>query len=292
MDEIDFIKMHGLGNDFVVIDARARAVPLDPALLRAVADRRFGIGFDQLIRIEPAKRAGSAAFMRIYNADGSEVDACGNATRCIGWLLMSETASTQVTVDTNAGRLVCSRAGARRITVDIGAPIFEWQQIPLACEMDSRQLHFNPPLPDIPGLVGPAVAANIGNPHCIFFVSDVTAIPVSEIGPLVEHHPLFPARVNVSFAEISAPDRIRLRVWERGVGITRACGTAACAVVAAAAQPGVARANRQAHVVLDGGTLEIDWRNEDNHIYMTGDTAMSFRGRFAPEALRAAQSTM
>lgn len=292
MEEIEFIKMHGLGNDFVVIDARARAVPLDPALLRAVADRRLGIGFDQLIRIEPARNADSAAFMRIYNADGSEVDACGNATRCIGWLLMSETGDTQVAVETNAGRLVCNGAGAQRITVDMGVPAFGWQQIPLACEMDSRNLHFDPALPDIPGLVGPPVAANIGNPHCIFFVSDVAAIPLSEIGPLVEHHALFPARVNVSFAEISAPERIRLRVWERGVGITRACGTAACAVVAAAAQPGVARANRQVCVALDGGMLAIDWRADDNHIYMTGETAISFRGRFAPEALRAAQSTM
>ena len=290
MDEIEFIKMHGLGNDFVVIDARARVVPLDADLLRAVADRRLGVGFDQLIRIEPAKNAGSAAFMRIYNADGCEVDACGNATRCIGWLLMSESGGEQVAIDTNVGQLICTAAGARRVTVDMGIPGFDWQQIPLGSPMDSGDLHFDPALPEIAGLAGTAVAVNIGNPHCIFFVADAAAIALPEIGPLVEHHPLFPERVNVSFAELLAPDQIRLRVWERGVGATRACGTAACAVVVAAARPDVARAGRQAQVVLDGGVLAIDWREQDNHIYMTGDTAMSFRGSFAPEALRAAQS--
>ncbi|WP_448189325.1 diaminopimelate epimerase [Azospirillum sp. sgz301742] len=270
----EFLKMHGLGNDFVVIDARHQPYAPDEAEVRAIADRKTGVGCDQFIVVEPAQDPRATAFMRIRNADGSEVSACGNASRCVGWLLLEETGGERIVFETAAGLLEASRAGKDLVTVDMGPANLEWTAIPLAQPLDT--LH----LPIEQGGVSDPVAVNMGNPHCVFFVPDAEAVPVAEIGPGLEHHPLFPERTNVEFASVEAPTRIRMRVWERGVGITRACGTGACATLVAAARRGLT--GRTADVVLDGGTLTITWR-DDGHVLMTGPVAVSFTGRLAPE---------
>jgi len=269
MTTLPFRKMHGLGNDFVVLDARARAIALTPERARALADRKFGIGCDQLISLEPSDKAD--AFMRIHNADGGEVEACGNATRCIARLLMDEAGRDRVVVETVVGLLDCRAAGAR-VAVDMGPARLDWREIPLARAMDTLHLDLD----------GDPVGVNVGNPHAVFFVPDAEAIDVAARGPAIEHHPLFPARVNVEFASVLAPDRIRMRVWERGVGITRACGTGACATLVAAARRGLT--GRKATVTLDGGDLLIEWR-QDGHVVMTGPVAESFRGEVDPDAL-------
>lgn len=268
---LPFVKMHGLGNDFVVLDARAAPLPLDRAAVRLLADRRRGVGFDQLITLE---RSGKAdAFMRIHNADGGEVESCGNAARCIAQLLMQETGSKAVTIDTVGGWLE-ARAGAQGlVAVDMGEPRFGWQEIPLGRAMDTATLDYSHAGYGAPG------AVNVGNPHVVFFVADAEAVPLAEIGPRIEHDPLFPERINVEFAEVIAPDRIRMRVWERGVGITRACGTGACATLVAAARRGLSA--RKADLVLDGGTLTIEW-TAGNRILMTGPATESYRGEIPP----------
>jgi len=269
----EFLKMHGLGNDFVVIDARTAPFAPTEAQAQAIADRKTGVGCDQFIVIEPAKGDG-AAFMRIRNADGSEVSACGNASRCIGWLLMEETGADRVAFETAAGLLHASRAGNGLVTVDMGPARLDWDAIPLAQPLDTLRL------PIDQGGVSDPVAVNMGNPHCVFFVPDAEAVPVAEIGPGLEHHPLFPQRTNVEFASVESPTRIRMRVWERGTGITRACGTGACATLVAAARRGLTE--RKADVVLDGGTLTIEW-TDDGRVLMTGPVTISFTGRLAPE---------
>jgi len=273
--------MHGLGNDFLVVDARAEPFVIGPAAVRALADRRRGIGFDQLIVIEPP-RAGEDAFMRIFNADGGEVAACGTATRCIARLIFEETGKPIAKMRTNAGLLIGRPSDGDAISVDIGAPKFDWKDIPLAERMDTRTLDLQIGPIDDPILRQPS-AVNVGNPHCIFFVERADAFDLEKIGPLVENHPLFPERCNASLAEIRAPDQIRLRVWERGAGITGACGTAACASVAAAARRGLA--GRHATVELDGGPLDIEWRTEDDHIVMTGPAAQTYTGEIDPSLL-------
>ncbi|MCK9991863.1 MAG: diaminopimelate epimerase [Alphaproteobacteria bacterium] len=286
MSGISFIKMHGLGNDFVIIDLRAQKLALDPALIRRITGRHRGVGGDMLITMEPARDPRARIFMGIHNADGGEVDACGNATRCIARLIMEETGKRQTVIETNAGLLRCWAAEGGLITVDMGAPKFEWQDIPLDERMDTRGVDIKIGPIDNPVLAFPSVV-NVGNPHCVFFVPDVDAHDPARIGPLVENHMLFPERANVSFAQIRTRNNIRLRVWERGVGVTQACGTAACAVVAAAARKGKNLTDRKVTVELDGGVLEIDWREADDHIYMTGPAALSFSGTLAPELLAA-----
>jgi diaminopimelate epimerase len=272
-----FLKMNGLGNDFVVVDARSggAGAPFAPApeAVRALADRATGVGFDQLIAIEPSGRGD--AFMRIWNADGGEVDACGNAARCVSWLVMEAKGGDRTTIETNAGLLSATRAGALAVTVDMGEPRLDWQDIPLAEEMDTRgvELQVGPidaPLFHTPGCV------SMGNPHVVFFVPDAEAAPVTQVGPLIEHHMLFPEGVNVGFCEVKARDRLRLRVWERGAGLTRACGTGACAALVAAARRGLC--DRAATVVVDGGELHIEWRESDGHVLMTGPVAVEFTG--------------
>ncbi|HYH38405.1 MAG TPA: diaminopimelate epimerase [Azospirillum sp.] len=270
----DFLKMHGLGNDFVVIDARTETYAPSEAEVRAISDRRTGVGCDQFIVVEPAQDLRASAFMRIRNADGSEVGACGNASRCVGWLLMEETGADRVVFQTAAGLLEASRAGDGLITVDMGPANLEWTAIPLAQPVDTLRLPINQ------GGVSDPVAVNMGNPHAVYFVPDAEAVDVAGIGPGLEHHPLFPERTNVEFASVVAPNRIRMRVWERGVGITQACGTGACATAVAAARRGLT--GRKADVVLDGGTLTIEWR-EDGHVQMTGPVAVSFTGRLSPD---------
>ena len=264
-----FLKMHGAGNDFVVLDARARPIEIDSEAALRIADRRTGIGCDQLILVEPALQPGADAFMSIFNADGSEVSACGNATRCVAWMLMAESGLGQVTIETRAGLLTAFAVGERRVAVDMGPARLDWDQIPLARSMDT--LH----LPMEAGELADPVGVGMGNPHAVFFVPDAEAVALSELGPKLEHDPLFPERTNVEVAQILDQGRIRMRVWERGAGITLACGTGACATLVAAARRGLTA--RKAEVIVDGGTLTIEWR-EDNHVIMTGPVAVAFSG--------------
>ena len=267
-----FIKMQGLGNDFVVFDGRSATVDLDPARLRAIADRRTGVGCDQIIVIEAAAD-GADARMEIRNADGSIAEACGNGARCIAQFLMDESGRDRALIDTAAGPIECSRADGGLFTVDMGIARLDWRDIPLARDMDSLELDLGH------GDLGSAVGVGMGNPHAVFFVADAEAVDVAGRGAQIEQHNLFPAHTNVEFAQITGPDRIRMRVWERGVGITRACGTGACATGVAAARRGLT--GRATVITLDGGDLHIDWR-EDGHVLMTGPAAISFRGVLPP----------
>jgi diaminopimelate epimerase len=264
-----FLKMHGLGNDFVVLDARTRPLVLTEAVVQAIADRRTGVGFDQLVVLEPAKDGLADVFMRIYNADGSTVGACGNVTRCVAALLMAETGRSQAVIETVAGLLDAQAAEGGMIAVDMGPARLDWREIPLAEAVDTNHLPLT-----LGGLADP-VGVGMGNPHAVFFVPDAEAALVAEIGPQVEHHPLFPERTNVEFAQILSPERIRMRVWERGAGITMACGTGACATLVAAARRGLT--GRAAEVVLDGGSLFIEWLKDD-HVLMTGPATLAYGG--------------
>jgi diaminopimelate epimerase len=266
-----FLKMHGLGNDFVVLDGRRGAIGLDAAGARALADRQTGIGCDQVILLEPPRHPAARVLMRIRNPDGSEAEACGNATRCVADLLYRETGEALVRIETVAGLLAAEILSDDRVAVDMGPPRMLWHEIPLAraMETDRIELAFGP-------LAAP-VCTNIGNPHATFFVDDVDAVDLAGLGPVLEHDPLFPERANIGVAAVEDRRNIRLRVWERGTGITRACGSGACAALVAAHRRGLAE--RQATIALDGGTLDIAWR-EDGHVIMTGPTALSFEGTF------------
>jgi diaminopimelate epimerase len=266
-----FLKMNGLGNDFVVVEARS--APFDPSAeeVRAIADRAAGVGCDQLIAIEAAPDAD--ARVRFWNADGAEVGACGNGARCVGWLLMQSTGKEEVVVETRAGRLVARKAGERLVSVDMGKPGLAWNEIPLAEAYDTRAL--DAVLYDDPALKIAPACVSMGNPHVVFFVPDVDTAPVLRAGPAVERHPLFPEHVNVGFAQVKDRGRIRLRVWERGAGLTKACGTGACAALVAAARRELT--DRAATLELDGGELFIEWR-DDGHVIMTGPAAVDFAG--------------
>jgi len=267
MTALKFIKMHGLGNDFVILDGRGTPLELNAAQTLAIADRRRGIGCDQLILLEEA--TGDAdLMMRIRNADGGEVEACGNAARCVGQLILDEKGSDQAKIKTLGGELLAVRSEAG-ITVDMGPAYLDWQDIPLVGEMDTLALNMHE------GPLSNPVAVGMGNPHAVFFVADAEAIELETVGPRLEHHALYPNRTNVEAAQIISRNRIRLRVWERGVGETEACGSGACAAVVAAARRELTE--RKASVVLNGGTLEIEWR-DDNHVLMTGPTELSFTG--------------
>jgi diaminopimelate epimerase len=265
-----FLKMHGLGNDFVVFDGRKGGIPLGASRVRAVADRRSGIGCDQVIVIETSKNGGEAV-MRTLNADGGEVESCGNATRCVARLLMDEAGMDRVRIETLGGALLCTDAGGGAVTVDMGPPRFRWQDIPLAEDVDTNGFPI-----EANGASFIASALSVGNPHCVLFVADAQKADVAGIGSTLEHHPLFPARANVEFVSMLAPARLRMRVWERGAGITLACGTGACAAAVAGARRGLSA--RKAEIVLDGGSLEIEWRESDDHVLMTGPSALSFSG--------------
>lgn len=258
--QLAFTKMHGAGNDFVVLDARAAPIALDPLQAAVLADRRRGIGCDQLILLEPA--ADADVFMRILNSDGSEAGACGNATRCVASLLFGGRDSLRIR--TNGGALAAERLPDGRVRVDMGPPRLAWQDIPLAREADTLRLP----------LELSAAACSMGNPHVTVFTGDLGL--ASRRGPALERDPLFPERANIGFAHVTAPDRIRLRVWERGAGLTLACGSGACAALVNAHRTG--RAAREAEVEMEGGTLLIAWREGDDHVLMTGPTAISFRG--------------
>lgn len=278
---VPFRKMHGLGNDFVVLDARARSLDLTPARRRAIADRRTGVGCDQLIVMEPPTDRQADVFMRIYNPDGGEAGACGNATRCVAHVLMAERHTDSVVVQTIAGLLDSEKTGTGAnglpiVSVDMGAARLDWRDIPVSQACDT--LH----LPLALGPVSDPVGTSMGNPHATFFVSDLAAIPVAELGPQLETHPLFPERANIGFAQITGENRIRLKVWERGAGLTLACGSGACAALVAAARRGLT--GRKAEVIVDGGTLTIEWLR-DGHVLMTGGIAQSFAGTLDPSLL-------
>jgi diaminopimelate epimerase len=267
---VPFVKMHGLGNDFVVFDERAGSLGLTAARAAAIADRRTGIGCDQLISIEPAPAgSGADAAMRIRNADGSEASACGNATRCVADLLFRETGARGEIIRTAAGNLPAERLPDGLIRVDMGEPRLGWQDIPVARAMDTLHLDL------YAGEFGPPAACSMGNPHATFFVPDLDPVPVAALGPDLEHAALFPERANIGFAQVLAPDRMRLRVWERGAGLTRACGSGACAALVNAHRRGLT--GRRATVLLDGGALELEWR-DDGHVLMTGPVATAFHG--------------
>jgi diaminopimelate epimerase len=263
-----FIKMHGLGNDFVIFDARKKPLKLSRESVKAIAKRRFGVGCDQVIVIEKSKKA--KAFMRIYNADGGEVASCGNATRCVAWLLMEETGKKEMTLETKAGTIVAKRAGKMLISADMGKPGLEWKQIPLKYKCDTLELPIN-----LRGSKSPS-AVSMGNPHMVFVVPDVDRVSVKEAGFKLETHPLFPERANVSFAQIINKGKIKLRVWERGAGETLACGTAACAAVVALHRKKLL--SDTAEVSLPGGALAIEWNQKTGHVWMTGAVALSFHG--------------
>jgi diaminopimelate epimerase len=268
MTMVPFRKMHGLGNDFVVLDGRARPVPVSPDAARAIGNRHSGVGFDQLITMEPPP-PGADVFMRIVNPDGSEAQACGNATRCIASLVADELGRDRVVVRTVAGELPVERLPGGLWRADMGPARLGWRDVPLAQEMDT--LH----LPIALGPVADGVACSMGNPHATFFVDELDALAVAEIGPQLERHPLFPERANIGFAQVLAPDRIRLVMWERGAGMTLACGSGACATIVNAARRGLT--GRTATVELPGGALEMEWR-ADGHVLMTGPVATAFTG--------------
>jgi diaminopimelate epimerase len=282
---IHFRKMNGLGNDFVVLDARANPLALKTAQIAAIADRNRGIGCDQVIALEPSDFAD--VFMRIWNADGGEVGACGNAARCVAALLVAERGSPHVSIETESGMLSATVARDGSVTIDMGTPRFEWNEIPLSQPFDDTRAVALPQSGDL-GL-GAASMVNVGNPHCIFFVENVDAHDLARFGPVLEHDPVFPERANISLAQVTGPSSLRLRTWERGAGLTRACGTAACAAAIAAARRGLT--GRKVTVTLPGGDLVIDWRENDDHILMTGPFALDYLGTIPPELLQAAPAT-
>ena len=274
MANTPFLKMHGLGNDFVVLDARTAALDLTPERRRVIADRLLGVGCDQLIVLEPPTEREADVFMRIYNPDGGEAQACGNATRCVASVVMDERKTDQVTVQTVAGLLESQKTGVGSnglpvISVDMGLARLDWREIPVAQACDTNHM---------PVGIGPLkdpVGTNMGNPHATFFVDDAAAIPLGELGPKLEHDRFFPERANIGVAQLLGEGRLRLRVLERGAGITLACGSGACAAVVAASRRGLV--NRKADVVLEGGTLTIEWLRDD-HVLMTGGIAVAFKG--------------
>jgi len=280
MNSLAFTKMHGLGNDFVVLDGRARPLTIGATEAQAIADRRTGVGCDQVLILESATNGAADLFMRIRNADGGEVEACGNGTRCVAALVMGETDKDYVRIETMAGVLEAKNAQSGLVNVNMGPVSTDWQQIPLTRKVNTLHLSISA------GVLSDPVAVNVGNPHAVFFVDDVESVPLVELGPELEHHELYPERTNVEAAQIVGDDRIRLRVWERGAGITRACGSGACATAAAAHLRGLT--GRRVEVMLDGGSLTIEWQDDDR-VTMTGPAACSFSGILNPVLLSEAK---
>lgn len=266
-DGIGFMKMHGAGNDFVVIDSRGRGAVVTPALAKALGDRNRGVGFDQLAEIRDV--AGADFELDFWNSDGSRAGACGNATRCVSDYVMRGLGLDAVSLVTTRGGLQAVRSPDGRVSVNMGAPQLDWAEVPLARAVDTLHLP----------LAGDPVAVGMGNPHCVFFVADAEAVDLPTVGPVWEHDPLFPQRTNVEFASVLGPDRLRMRVWERGAGITLACGSGACATAVAAHLRGLT--GRQVTLQLDGGVLEIDWRGDG--VWMTGPVAHVFDGWLSPD---------
>ena len=264
--ELQFVKMNGIGNDFVVLDARGQSLDLTPDQARYIADRNFGIGCDQILIIAPSDHADIT--MHILNSDGSIAGACGNGSRCVADLVMGQLDQPRLSMETRGGIIIAERHGDQ-ISIDMGPAKLDWQDIPLAKEHDTSGFDL--------GLAGvpKTIAVNMGNPHAVHIVDDAEAIDLAQIGPQLEHHPIFPDRANIEFISLRAPDEIRMRVWERGAGITIACGTGACASAVAAARTGLT--GRKVKVHLDGGILDIEWR-DDGGVTMTGPSSYVFDG--------------
>jgi diaminopimelate epimerase len=278
-----FVKMNGIGNEIVVVDmrggARGRDLPISADEARAAA-RPEGAPYDQLMALYPPRTPGTDAFIRIYNNDGSEAGACGNGMRCVASLVAKENGKERLAFETKAGLLSCWRNPNGEFTVDMGPPRFGWSEIPLAEEFrDTRAIELQIGPIDKPVLHSPSVV-NMGNPHAIFWVDDVNAYDLHRFGPLLENHPMFPERANITLAQIISREHIVIRTWERGAGLTKACGSAACAAAVAAAR--LKRTDRKVRVTLPGGELTIEWRESDDHVLMTGPAEFEFEGRFEP----------
>ena len=269
--DIPFTKMHGLGNDFVVIDNQSLEINLTSTCITKIADRRRGIGFDQLLTLEPARESGDL-FLDIKNPDGTSAEACGNGTRCVASLMMNERETDLLRIETVGGLLVCERRRNGDITVDMGEPRTNWQEIPLARETDALSVKIDNRPHEI------FTCVNMGNPHAVLFSENCEEVELEKIGPEIECHEMFPDRINVEFATVQNKSKVRVRVWERGAGQTAACGSGACAVLVAAVLRGLTE--RKAEVVLDGGPLLIE-RRDNNRVSMTGPTEISFNGSFS-----------
>jgi diaminopimelate epimerase len=273
------VKMNGIGNAIAVLDLRGSDHVVNAAEARAI-NREPGLGFDQLMVLHDPASPRSAARLMIYNNDGSSSDACGNGTRCVAYLLMRKAAEKELLLESDAGLLPVARDGELIFTVDMGAPRFRWREIPLGHAVaDTARVRLDPPVAGAPQIFA---ALSMGNPHAVFFVADAAAIDLRSVGLEIEHHPLFPERANVSFAEIAGRDRILLRVWERGAGATLACGSAACAALVAAVRAGLT--DRRATVALPGGELTIAWREGDDHVLMSGPVELECETRLDPAA--------
>jgi diaminopimelate epimerase len=278
--DIPFAKMNGLGNEIVLVDLRGSTHVFTAGEARAIAARPQS-RFDQMMVLHDPRTAGTEAYVRIYNTDGSEAEACGNGMRCVGWRVSQQTGRKDLVFETRAGVLDVTVASIARITVDMGRPRFGWQDIPLAEPFhDTRTIELQIGPIDKPILHSPSVV-NVGNPHAVFWVEDVAAYDLGRIGPMLENHPIFPERANISLAHVTAPDAITLRVWERGAGLTKACGSAACATAVCAARKKLT--GRKVTVTLPGGPLEIEWRADD-HILMTGPVELEHEGALEPAA--------
>ncbi len=269
-----FLKMHGLRNHFVIVDAREEAFAPDVEAIRQICDVEVGVGADQLVSVEAARGVGEAAFVRFWNGDGTEAEACGNATRCVAWLLLEEAGTDEVVLRSLAGTLACRRAGPEQVSVSMGRISTDWRDVPLAEERDTRHVDVGA------GALQDAAVLSIGNPHAVFFVDDLEAIDLLALAPAVQEHPLFPRQVNVGAAELRGEDRLRLRVYERGAGLTRACGSGACAAAFAALWRGLTDCRKLA-VELPGGELSIEIL-EDGSAVMTGPVAFCFSGNLPP----------
>ncbi len=276
MNGIPFIKMHGLGNDFVVLDARDGRLVIGPEEARAIGNRRTGVGFDQLLILEPARDSMADVFMRIRNPDGSEAGACGNGTRCVAARVMGETGTDHLVIETIAGLLDAEATGDGRVRVDMGPARLDWREIPLGSAVDT--LH----IPVGSGPLQDPVGVNMGNPHAIFFVDDAEKVDLHIHGPVLERHEMFPDRANIGVVQVLDESHIRYRVWERGAGITQACGSGACAAAVAANRRGLT--GKQVSLQLDGGVLDIEWL-PDGHVMMTGPVATAFTGMLSPDLI-------
>ena len=283
-----FVKMNGIGNEIVVVDMRDKPQAITAADARA-ANRKDGAPYDQLMLIYPPRLDGTDALIRIYNNDGSEAGACGNGMRCVASIVASETGKTSLAFQTSAGILPAWKNADGQFTVDMGKPRFGWKDIPLAEEFaDTRAIELQIGPIDKPILHTPSVVS-MGNPHAIFWVDDVSAYDLSKIGPLLENHPIFPERANITLCAIKASDHIVIRTWERGAGLTKACGSAACAAAVAAVR--LKRTDRKVKVTLPGGMLAIEWRETDDHVLMTGPVEYEYEGKFSPDLFVKAGAT-
>ena len=269
---VPFVKMHGAGNDFVMLDLRDGAAPPGAGTAAEIADRRRGVGCDQLVVIVPPPTGLADYGLVFLNSDGSASGACGNGTRCAAALLMDETGRSEISFESEAGVLDCLRNGDGSVAVDMGRPATDWREIPLSEDRDTLHLGI------AEGPLSDPVGVGMGNPHAVFFVENAENVPIERIGPVLEHHRLFPERANIGVAQAKGRDRIRLRVWERGAGLTQACGSGACAAAVAGVRRGLT--DRRVTVEVDGGELQIEWA-EDDHVLMSGPTATSFRGVLA-----------